>query len=129
MLRSIFFILIISLTPLLAISNYRPYDNTMAKNEISCDNINRDGLMVILTFGQSNASNHGKGRYKTTSKHVFTLFEDKCYVTTDPILGGTGSSGSVWGRFSNKFIENGFYKNVLIRNIGVGESLSGDGVH
>lgn len=92
--------------------------NHIEKDEVPCDTIPRDNLMVALTFGQSNSANHGESRFKPTS-NVYSLERGKCYVAEDPLLDATGTGGSVWTRLGEKLIKKDIYKNVLFISIGV----------
>ncbi len=92
-----------------------------AKQEIQCNTISQNNLMVALTFGQSNSANHSNSRFKTTD-NVYSLEHNKCFLAEDPLLDATGSGGSVWTRLGEKLIANKHYNKILFVSIGVGGS-------
>lgn len=112
-----FFLFFISLFA----ENIYLYDKTIGKIEVPCE-MNKGKNLVLFAFGQSNAGNHGETKYKTHSNHVFTYFYNKCYKTSDPILGSTGFKGSIWGRLGDLIIENTDFDNVYIINMGISSS-------
>ncbi len=95
------------------------YDDMSNKEKIECGNSNR--AAVVLALGQSNAANSGEGLYKVKNK-VFNIFQGYCYIADDPLLGATGSGGSVWGRVADKLINEKLYNKVFIKSIAVGGS-------
>lgn len=96
------------------------YSNVHNSINIECDNSYKK-VAVILALGQSNAANSGEGIYKVKNP-VISVYKGKCYKANDPLLGATGNGGSVWGRLSDKLIENGMYDYVVIKSIAVGGS-------
>lgn len=56
--------------------------------------------LVVVTGGQSNAANTNSSMTATAPEDgVYTFFEGACYVTRDPVLGATGTEGSLWPDF------------------------------
>jgi lysophospholipase L1-like esterase len=97
---------------------------------VSFDEVNQGRLMIVLTFGQSQAANYGETEY-CSKENVYNYYNGKFYTAVDPLLGATGKRGSVWTRLGDKIIEQGLYDNVLFVPIAVGasgiESWSSDG--
>lgn len=100
---------------------YTWFDDISSKEEVNCNKFNNKNTLVLLVAGQSNAGNHGKGKY--SSNNSFELYNDICYKGSDPMLGTTGDGGSPWHRLSDKFIKRTTkYKNILYINISMGGS-------
>src|SRR4051812_1788685 len=62
-----------------------------------------DSIGVILTLGQSNASNFGQGKYECHNK-VFNYFDGNVYKAKEPLLGADGVNCSVWTRLADMLI-------------------------
>jgi hypothetical protein len=76
---------------------------------------------VIITLGESNAANHGAGRY--AAKHRvdnFNIYDGKCYNAEDPLLGASGEGGNFATRLGDKLIEDGLFDRVILAPIGMG---------
>jgi hypothetical protein len=80
-------------------------------------------LAVVLTFGQSNIANEcdplgcytpGPGVYN------FNLFESRCYVAKDPLLGATGDRSNLTTRLGDLLVRRGVYDRVLLVPIAYG---------
>lgn len=74
---------------------------------------------IYLTYGQSNAANHGQIGYEVR-QGVYQYHEGKTYIYKDPSLGATGSDGSVWGMVGDKLIKSGLHSQVVFSNSGYG---------
>ncbi|MCJ7728241.1 MAG: hypothetical protein MUO96_06345 [Actinobacteria bacterium] len=98
--------------------------------EVSFDEVNQGHLMVILTFGQSQAANNGESKY-SSKENVYNYYDGKFYTAVDPLLGATGKRGSVWTRLGDKIIEQGLCDHILFVPVAFGasgiESWSPDG--
>lgn len=82
---------------------------------------------VFLCFGQSNAANHGRGRYKPKrGVFCFNPMDSGFYTASDPLPGATGNDGSVWGRFGDVLVQNAFSAPVIITTIAFGGSYVAD---
>lgn len=79
-----------------------------------------DKTMVVFAFGQSNSANTGGERYAANSPDIFNFFGDKFYRAADPLLGASGTSGSVWVNLANKLIADGVADRVIINSAGIG---------
>jgi hypothetical protein len=105
-------------------------ENNLVRKEVSFDEVNQDRLMVILTFGQSQAANNGESPY-SSKENVYNYYDGKFYTAVDPLLGATGEGGSVWTRLGDKIIDQGLCDYILFVPIAVGasgiESWSPDG--
>jgi hypothetical protein len=81
----------------------------------------RSRTAVIIILGQSNAANHGAGRY--VAKHRvdnFNIYDGKCYRAEDPLLGASGDGGNFATRLGDKIIEDGLFDRVILAPIGMG---------
>lgn len=95
------------------------FNDTRGREEVSCWNIDHDAG-VILTMGQSNAANFGETPYKPRGRVFnFNWADGKCYRAEDPLLGATGTRGSVWSRLGDALVENRRFKEVLLVPIAV----------
>ena len=90
------------------------YADVSNKSEVSCPV--EDDAYVIIGFGQSNSANHAGHRFET-NKDIVNFYNGKCYVASDPLLGATGSSGSVWIPLSEEL--NIKDKTIVLSTFGV----------
>lgn len=82
---------------------------------------------VFLVCGQSNAANHGEGKY--TPRHdVFALnfMTLSCHRAEDPLPGASGDGGSIWPRLGDLLIESHVFKRVLFISVAFGGSFVSD---
>ena len=95
--------------------------NTAAEevNSITCE---KDHLMIVLVFGQSQSANYGETLYKS-KKDVFSFYKGKFYKAEDPLLGADGNRGSVWTRLGDKIIESQLYDTIIFVPIGAEGSV------
>lgn len=90
---------------------------------VSLSNLQSSGrTMIALTLGQSNAANNGKTPYTPHNANVFNYYAGKLYTARDPLLGTTGTGGSVWTRLGDMLIDSGLYDKVIFIPIAVGGS-------
>jgi peptidoglycan/LPS O-acetylase OafA/YrhL len=61
---------------------------------IDCHTLLQEKPVVLLVLGQSNAANHGAMPPVAASAAV--IHNGRCYRSTDPLPGGTGSGASIW---------------------------------
>ena len=90
------------------------------KQEIDCP-VQTKETAVLLSIGQSNSANHAEK--KITTKYplnVFNYHNGRCYVAASPLLGATGEEGEFLTPLSDKLIDNGTYKSVVIISSGIG---------
>lgn len=76
---------------------------------------------VIVVVGQSNAANHGAGRY--VAKHRvdnFNIYDGRCYRAEDPLLGSSGDGGNFATRLGDKLIDAGLFDRVILAPIAMG---------
>lgn len=101
--------------------NKNIFTDTSSKIEVKCSNLKKQKRLVFFTFGQSNSANHGTNKSKYLVKNnVINIYDNKCYIANDPLLGASGKNGSIWGRLSDIIIENTEYETILIKSIGIG---------
>lgn len=79
------------------------------------------GTMIALTFGQSNASNSGETLYSPHNV-VLNYAKDHLYVAKDPMMGASGTGGSVWGILGDKLLDSALFKKVVFIPIGIGST-------
>lgn len=89
--------------------------------EVPVDSLRGQRVLVALTFGQSNAANHGETLH-TSGPGVLNFYLGRLYAARDPLLGATGGRGSVWTRFGDLVVAGGRYDAVVIAPIGTGSS-------
>jgi hypothetical protein len=80
-------------------------------------------LAVILTFGQSNIANECDPRGCYTpgpGVYNFNLFDSRCYVAKDPLLGATGDHGNFATRLGDLLVRRDVYDRVLLVPIAYG---------
>jgi hypothetical protein len=75
---------------------------------------------VIVTMGQSNATNSGDTIY-TAKRDVlnFNINDGKCYRAKDPLLGTTGIGGNFATQLGDILIERGDYDRIVIVPVAV----------
>lgn len=96
------------------------YDLTYDRNKVPCNELPRNTL-VLLTFGQSNAANSGNQITETSQQNIYNLnlHDEQCYLARDPLLGPTGTGGSMWLKLAEKIVEQEIHDAVLIVPIAV----------
>jgi hypothetical protein len=101
----------------------RGFKDTSDRVAVDCARFAEPGTAVLVTLGQSNAANECElGFQPGPGVYNFNLFDAKCYFASDPLLGTTGDSGTVWTRLADKLVRAGMYKRVLIAPMAVGGS-------
>jgi len=90
--------------------------DTAGLEEVPLADVLGDKTMVAFVLGQSNVANAIDVPY-TPKNHVYNYYDGKCYKARDPLLGTSGTFGSVWTRFGDKLIDQHLYDKVLIINI------------
>lgn len=81
----------------------------------------RKRTAVVIVLGQSNAANHGAGKY--VAKHWvdnFNIYDGKCYHAEDPLLGASGDGGNFATRLGDKLIQDGLFDRVILAPIAMG---------
>ncbi|HEY7229030.1 MAG TPA: sialate O-acetylesterase [Pseudolabrys sp.] len=97
------------------------HDTAGRKQTTAAIDGDRSRTAVIIILGQSNAANHGSGRY--VAKHRvdnFNIYDGKCYRAEDPLLGASGDGGNFATRLGDKIIEDGLFDRVILAPIGMG---------
>ncbi|HUC62602.1 MAG TPA: sialate O-acetylesterase [Alphaproteobacteria bacterium] len=98
-----------------------------AKEEVAPAEAFVDGAAVIMVLGQSNAANEGVGRHGATDK-VFNWnwVDGKCYRAADPMLGATGTEGSIMARLGERLVADGSFPAVVFAPLAVGGTFVHD---
>lgn len=101
----------------------RGFQDRTGRVEVPCAPLHGSRTAVWLTLGQSNAANEGELAYET-GPNVFNLsfLDGRCYIARDPLLGATGTGGSVWTRLADRLIADEHFERVVIVPIAVGGS-------
>jgi hypothetical protein len=86
------------------------------REEVNCQAVLNGTTMVALSIGQSNAANLGESIMKAP-EGVYNFHDGKCFKAVDPMLGASGTSGSVWTRLGKKLITEEHYDSVLFITI------------
>jgi hypothetical protein len=79
-----------------------------------------DKTIVAFVFGQSNSANGEGERFQANGETVFNYFDNHYYIASDPLLGATGTAGSMWTITANKLIEKKIADKVILIAAGVG---------
>jgi hypothetical protein len=101
--------------------NWKSFADVTARAELPCLAAGR--VAVLVTLGQSNAANHGEGLYR--AKHDvrnFNLYDGRCYIAADPLLGASGTGGNFATRLGDLLIERGAFGAVVLAPIAMGGS-------
>lgn len=97
------------------------FDDPRGRVKVDCAAVG--GAAVLLAFGQSNSANHGETPYTPREEvYNFNFLDGHCYRANDPLLGATGSGGSVWSRLGDRLVAAGHFERVLIVPFGVNAS-------
>ncbi|HEY7229029.1 MAG TPA: sialate O-acetylesterase [Pseudolabrys sp.] len=76
---------------------------------------------VIVVVGQSNAANHGAGRYVAKRRvDNFNIYDGRCYRAEDPLLGASGDGGNFATRLGDKLVDAGLFDRVILAPIAMG---------
>lgn len=76
--------------------------------------------MVAFVFGQSNAANHGGQKFSAEGLPVFNFWQGHYYAAADPLLGATGSGGSVWTLMAKQLLEKHMFDQVILIPAAIG---------
>lgn len=102
--------------------NPNVHDDASAHVEASCPD--PDEALVVVTGGQSNAANNVSSPLPPLSG-VYTFFDGACYATQDPVLGASGTRGSLWTQLGGRLREQSGRPVVFVHGA-VGGSAYGD---
>lgn len=89
---------------------------------------------VIVIDGQSNAANHGLGRYSATKDVLnFDPTNGRCVSAVDPLLGSDGDGANFATRLGDILIQSGRFDRVILVPVAIGgmsiTQLAGDKMH
>jgi hypothetical protein len=96
----------VEVIPLLVVNN-----NTSSNEKVECPS--ESEVILIVGFGQSNSANHQGQRYESNNNNIINLYNENCFLAKDPMLGSTGTSGSIWIPLANKLAKKTGKKIVL----------------
>lgn len=99
------------------------YNDSAGRAKLDCRAL-ADNTLALLLFGQSNAANSGETRYPARPGGVynFNILDQHCYEAVDPLLGTSGTGGSIWTRLAARIVDQGFAPRVLLVPIAVSGS-------
>lgn len=80
---------------------------------VSCRPFASPRTEIWLALGQSNAANHAEVRY-SAGPRVAAFNGHACLDADDPLPGGDGSGGSIWGLLAQAWVAEGRAERVLI---------------
>jgi len=102
--------------------NWGSISDPSGRHENGCAIIgDRKRTAVIVVVGQSNAANHGAGRYAATKRvDNFNVYDGRCYRAADPLLGASGDGGNFATRLGDKLIDAGLFDRVILAPIAMG---------
>jgi hypothetical protein len=79
---------------------------------------------ILVTLGQSNAANHGSGKYVAQHRvDNFNLYDGQCYHAADPLLSASGEGGNFATRLGDKLIEADLFDRVILAPIAMGGTI------
>jgi hypothetical protein len=94
------------------------YSDITDRIEVPCAEPGR--AAVVVTMGQSNASNSGDVRYSPQRDvRNFNLNDGKCYKAKDPLLGTIGFGGNFASRLGDILIARGDFDRVVVAPLAV----------
>lgn len=81
------------------------FNDSANRTEVPCIDSGTKQL-TILVIGQSNAANSGGESGYSAGEAVvnFNFLDGKCYRAVDPLLGATGTAGSIWTRLGDRLV-------------------------
>ena len=88
----------------------------------------RQGSVVFLIIGQSNAANHGQAAPVSAGPSVYNFnpFDGLVYPAQDPLLGATGIEGSPWCLLADSLIACEFADEILLAPLAVGGATAAE---
>lgn len=102
--------------------NWGSINDPSGREETGCAiDGDRKRTAVIVVVGQSNAANHGAGRYAARYRvDNFNIYDGRCYRATDPLLGASGDGGNFATRLGDRLIYAGLFDRVILAPIAMG---------
>ncbi len=101
--------------------NWKSNAETSERSVVPCSDGGPLRPLVILTLGQSNAANEGRGlhipKYRVDN---FNLYDGKCYKAVEPLLGPSGQGGNFATRLADMLIERQLANRVVLAPIAMG---------
>lgn len=95
------------------------FTDTSKKIEVACPEQDSN-TAVLFAFGQSNASNYAERLYQNADARIINFYNGHCYIASDPMLGASGTEGSVWIPFAQRILNAGTYNQIIIMTSGIG---------
>jgi hypothetical protein len=85
--------------------NWKSFADTTKKVPAPCQTDDGMKSLVIVTLGQSNATNTGSAKYASGRGAVnFNLYDGRCYLAADPLLGASNDGGNFATRLADTLI-------------------------
>jgi hypothetical protein len=97
------------------------FNDPTGRMEVPCNGTGGNQLTVLVA-GQSGAANSGGEAGYTAGEAVvnFNFLDGKCYRAADPLLGATGTSGSIWSRLGDRLVDANAGLRVVLIPVAVG---------
>ncbi len=80
-----------------------PFERLDGKTEIPCPDPAR--AIVLVGLGEGLLANGASNLSRPDTNQVVNLFEGRCYRLSDPVLGATGETGSLWPQLATRLAE------------------------
>jgi Carbohydrate esterase, sialic acid-specific acetylesterase len=106
------------------------FDDVSGRKPVAC-HVGNAREIVLLTFGQSTAANHGEAPYAPRGDVVnFNPNDWLCYAAVDPLLGATtgpdNHTGSIWGYLCDGLLATKRWDRCIVAPIAQGGTLVKD---
>ncbi len=99
------------------------FTDSSLKTEMPPHRLRRENPAVFITFGQSNAANHGSEKYSPKNEfYNLDFVTGKVYLATDPLLGASGDLGNVATRMADKLIDKKIFNSIVLAPLALGGS-------
>lgn len=99
------------------------FENTKNRQRVNCPS---EDALVFLAMGQAGSANYiSSFAERDEQRRAYQLFNGECYLIEDPMLGATGTQGSLWSSLAQD-ISASTGQNVVFITTGVGGSSLAD---
>jgi hypothetical protein len=103
--------------------DWKSMDDTSGKTPAPCQTDDGTKTLVVITLGQSNAANSGAVKFTPVHRVLnFNLYDGRCYLAADPLLGASNNGGNFATRLGDILISLGFADRVVLAPIAMAGS-------
>ena len=100
---------------------WKSMDDTSGKTPAACQADDATKTLVVITLGQSNAANTGAVKFTPVHRVLnFNLYDGRCYLAADPLLGASNDGGNFATRLGDMLIARGITDRVILAPIAMG---------